>query len=203
MSRTPRRSGLVTNLPPVTLDELTTLSVTNIANDADLPPQTLTYTVTALVDTNAMIANGWPLNYATTNPSPIINSNGVITWTPDEAQGPGVYIITAVVTDNGAPPLSVTNSFTVTVNEVNLPPVLPSQPDYTINRLTPLVVNNTATDPDIPPNPLTYQLSGPAGATIDPMASSPGRRPWPRAAPPTCSPPLSPIPMLSRWPTGA
>ncbi len=158
---------MVTNLPLVTLDELTTLSVTNIANDADLPPQTLAYTVTALIDTNAMIANGWPLDYATTNPSPIINSNGVITWTPSEAQGPGVYIITAVATDNGTPPLSVTNSFTVTVNEVNTPPVLPSQPDYTINRLTPLVVNNTAADSDIPPNPLTYQLSGPAGAVID------------------------------------
>jgi hypothetical protein len=157
---------VATNLPPAALDELTTLSATNIANDADLPPQTLTYTVTALVDTNAMIANSWPLNYATTNPPPIVNSNGVITWTPGEAQGPGVYIITAVATDNGVPPLSVTNSFTMTVNEVNLPPVLPSPPDYTINRLTPLVVNNTATDPDIPANPLTYQLSGPVGATI-------------------------------------
>ncbi len=159
---------VATNLPLVTLDELTTLSVTNIANDADLPPQALTYTVTMLVDTNAMIANGWPLDYAITNPSPIINSNGVITWTPDEAQGPGVYIINAVATDNGTPPLSATNSFTVTVNEVNLPPVPPSQPDYTISRLTPLVVNNAATDPDIPPNPLTYQLSGPPGALIDP-----------------------------------
>jgi hypothetical protein len=33
--------------------------------------------------------------------------------------------------------------------------------------LTPLVVINTAADSDLPPNPLTYQLSGPAGATID------------------------------------
>jgi len=159
---------LTTNPPPVTLDEMTTLLVTNTANDSDLPPQTLTYTVTMLVDTNAMITNGWPLNYATTNPPPVVNSNGVITWTPGEAQGPGVYIITAVVTDNGAPPLSATNSFTVTVNEVNTPPVLPSQTNYIINDLSTLVVTNTATDSDIPVNPLTYQLiSFPAGATID------------------------------------
>ena len=163
---------LTTNLPPQTLDELTTLLVTNTANDSDLPPQTLTYTVTMLVDTNAMITNGWPLNYATTNPPPVVNSNGVITWTPSEAQGPGVYIITAVVTDNGAPPLSATNSFTVTVNEVNTPPFwpanVPSQTNYIINALSTLTVMNTATDTDIPANPLTYQLiSFPAGATID------------------------------------
>jgi subtilisin-like proprotein convertase family protein len=162
---------LTTNLPPQTLDELTLLTVTNTANDSDLPPQTLTYTVTMLVDTNAMITNGWPLNYATTNPPPVVNSNGVITWTPSEAQGPGVYIITAVVTDNGAPPLSATNSFTVTVNEVNTPPFwpanVPSQTNYIINALSTLTVMNTATDTDIPPNPLTYQLSGPTGATID------------------------------------
>jgi subtilisin-like proprotein convertase family protein len=161
----------LTNPPPQTLDELTTLLVTNTANDSDLPPQTLTYTVTMLVDTNAMITNGWPLNYATTNPPPVVNSNGVITWTPSEAQGPGVYILTAVVTDNGAPPLSATNSFTVTVNEVNTPPFwpanVPSQTNYIINALSTLTVMNTATDTDIPPNPLTYQLSGPTGATID------------------------------------
>ena len=149
------------------MNELTTLTVTNPAADSDLPPQTLTYTVTAVVDTNAMIANGWPLGYATGNPPPTVNSSGVISWTPDEAQGPGVYFINTVVTDNGAPPLSATNSFIVTVNEVNTPPVLPSQPNYIINMLTPLVVINTAADSDLPPNPLTYQLSGPTGATID------------------------------------
>ena len=49
-----------TNLPPQTVDELTTLVVTNTASDSDLPPQTLTYTVTMVVDTNAMNLNGWP-----------------------------------------------------------------------------------------------------------------------------------------------
>ena len=158
---------LITNLPPVTMNEMTMLLVTNIANDSDLPPQTLTYTVTMLVDTNAMIANGWPLNYATTNPSPVVNNNGVITWTPDEAQGPGVYIITTVVTDNGVPALSATNSFIVTVNEVNLPPVLNLPPNTNILEFVAFTAQATATDPDIPPNPLTFALvSGPAGLTV-------------------------------------
>jgi hypothetical protein len=67
--------------------------------------------------------------------------------------------------------LSATNSFTVTVNEVNTPPFwptnVPSQTNYNINDLGALTVMNTATDTDLPPNPLTYQLSGPAGAGID------------------------------------
>jgi len=158
---------LITSLPPQTLNELTTLLVTNTANDSDLPPQTLTYTVTMLVDTNVMIANGWPLNYATTNPSPVVNNNGVITWTPGEAQGPGVYIITAVVTDNGVPPLSATNSFIVTVNETNLPPVLNLPPDTNIVEFVAFTAQATATDPDLPPNPLTFALvNGPAGLTV-------------------------------------
>jgi subtilisin-like proprotein convertase family protein len=174
---------LTTNLPPLTMDELTLLTVTNTASDSDLPPQTLTYTVTMLVDTNAMITNGWPLNYATTNPPPVVNNNGVITWTPGEAQGPGVYIITAVVTDNGAPPLSATNSFTVTVNEVNLPPVLTLPPDTNIEEFVAFTAQATATDPDIPPNPLTFALvSGPAGLTVTTngvITWTPGQPPGP------------------------
>jgi hypothetical protein len=146
---------LNTNLPAVTMDEMTTLLVTNIAADADLPPQTLAY---------SLLNN--PLAGASIDPA-----SGLITLSPLEVDGPTNVTLTAVVTDNGSPPLSATNSFTVTVNEVNVAPFwptnVPSQTTYVINRLTPLVVNNTAMDSDLPVNPLTYQLSGPSGATID------------------------------------
>ncbi|HAO79836.1 MAG TPA: hypothetical protein DCQ92_12850, partial [Verrucomicrobia subdivision 3 bacterium] len=161
---------LSTNLPGQIINELTTLTVTNTATDTNAGV-TLTYTLTMAIDTNAMIANGWPLNYATTTPSPVISAKGIITWTPSEAQGPGVYIITTIVTDNSVPPLSATNSFTVTVNEVNTapfwPPNVPSQTNYTVAALSTLVVTNMALDSDIPVNPLTYQLIGPLGALID------------------------------------
>ena len=170
--------GASTNPPPVFLatppntniNEMTTLTVTNAATDANTN-LTLSYAVTISVDTNAMTANGWPLNYVGTVPAPVISNNGIITWTPSEAQGPGVYIITTIVVDNGSPPSSAQNSFIVTVNEVNTPPFwppnVPNQTNYTINDLSTLTVMNTATDTDIPPNPLTYQLAGPSGATID------------------------------------
>ena len=147
----------VTNTPPrlpaqnnANIDELTTLMVTNTATDAESPPQILSYMVGMAVDTNAMNLNGWPLTYAGTVPSPAISLNGIITWTPGESQGPGVYIITTVVTDDGLPPLSASNSFQVTVKEVNLAPFwptnVPSQTNYDISATTTLVVTNTAMD---------------------------------------------------------
>ena len=56
--------------------------------------------------------------------------------------------------------LRVTNSFTVTVNESNRPPVLPAQTNLSMDELTLLVVTNTATDADEPKDALTYELLG-------------------------------------------
>jgi len=132
------------------IDELTLLIITNTATDSDLPTNTVTYT---LIDPPAGAS---------------IDTNGIITSIPSEAQGPGTAVITTVVTDNGIPNLSATNSFTVVVNEINLAPILPAQPDRTVNPLTLLIVTNTAVDPDIPANALTYVLVNPPdGANID------------------------------------
>src|SRR6185295_7357580 len=87
-----------------TLAELTTLRVTNTATDPDSPANTLTY---SLVGAPAGVA---------------ISTAGVITWTPTETQGPGTNIITTLVTDNGTPALSASNSFVVVVTEVNTAP---------------------------------------------------------------------------------
>jgi len=91
----------------------------------------------------------------------------VITWTPTEAQGPSTNVFTTVVTDDALAPLSATNTFVVVVSEINSPPTLPAQIDTTIPELTTLVVTNTAADPDLPANLLSYALqSGPANAVI-------------------------------------
>jgi hypothetical protein len=139
-------------LPPQTnrvVNEQTTLVVTNTGMDSNIPADALTY---ALLTPPA---------------GAVIDTNGVITWTPTEAQGPSTNTITTVVTDNGSPPMSATNSFTVIVNEVNTAPVLPGQSTKTIAVLATLTMTNTATDSDIPVNTLTYVLTtAPAGATI-------------------------------------
>ena len=125
-----------------TVDEAMLLTFTNSATDADLPAQTLTYSLDP----------GSPIG-ASIDPA-----TGIFTWTPTEAQGPSTNTFTTVVTDNGSPPLSATNSFTVIVNEVNSAPTLPALASQTINELATLTVINTATDTDLPVNTLTYQL---------------------------------------------
>src|SRR5262249_20098065 len=91
----------------------------------------------------------------------------IISWTPGSGQAPSTNLFTTVVTDNGTPPLSATNSFLVVVTAANQAPVLPNQPNQTIAELTPLVVNNTGNDPDGPPSGLSYTLlAAPASATI-------------------------------------
>ena len=115
-----------------TINELVQLVVTNGASDGDVPANFLSY---QLLNAPA---------------GAVIGSGGVIRWTPTEGQGPGVYTLTTVVTDDGVPALSATNSFTVTVNEVNSAPVLPVQKQRTINELAQLVVATGATDADLP-----------------------------------------------------
>jgi hypothetical protein len=136
--------------PAMAVDELTTLRITNTASDSDIPALTLTYT---LLDPPA---------------GAIIDTNGIITWTPTEAQGPSTNFITTVVSDSGAPELSATNVFEVVVREINQAPVLPVQTNRTIAGMTMLVVTNTASDPDIPVNALSYALLvAPTNAVID------------------------------------
>jgi hypothetical protein len=45
----------------------------------------------------------------------MINSNGIITWTPGAPDAGGSFKLTTTVADNGLPPLSATNAFTVFV----------------------------------------------------------------------------------------
>ncbi len=85
---------------------LTTLIITNTATDLDIPTNTLSY----------VLAN--PPAWATITP------NGIITLTPTLAADGTTNTITTVVTDNGLPSLSATNSFSVIVT-TNLPPIPP------------------------------------------------------------------------------
>jgi hypothetical protein len=150
------RAPILAEIEAQTVDELTSLSFTASATDEDVPANTLTFALAA-----------------GTNPVPtgasIDPSSGVFSWTPTEAQGPGVYTFKVVVSDNGSPALSDEQEVTVTVNEVNQAPVLGSIGNKTVNEGLLLTFTATATDDDLPPNTLRFGLTGtvPAGASID------------------------------------
>lgn len=148
----------VLTLPaPTSINEQTAYSATATATDSDVPTNSLTF---ALVSGPAGLA---------------VSPTGAINWTPLESQGSNTYTVFISVTDTNpvafnATFLSVTNSYQITVNEVNLPPVLTPPSNQTITEENPLSgVTASATDPDFPANPLTYSLvTPPAGMSINP-----------------------------------
>jgi hypothetical protein len=94
-------------------------------------------------------------------------STGAISWTPTEAQGPGVYEVMVRVIDNGEPQLAHNHPFNVTVSEVNRPPLLAEVAEATVHAGTTVAIRLSATDPDLPANTFTFSLiSGPEGATV-------------------------------------
>ncbi len=128
------------------------------ATDADLPAQTLTF---------SLAASSAPAGAA-------ITPQGAFSWTPSEAQGPGDVIVQILVTDSTG--LSDTRSVRIRVAESNQAPVLNAIGDKSINEAALLDFTATATDPDLPANALTFSLGpgAPAGAAISPQ----GRFTW-------------------------
>ena len=133
-----------------TVNEGSLLTFTLSATDPD-SGQTISYSI------SGGSQSGMSLN----------SSTGAFSWTPTEAQGQGSYPFTFRVTDNGTPVLYDEESITITVNEVNVAPVLAAIGAQTVDELTALSFTATATDADLPANTLTFSLIGaPAGATI-------------------------------------
>ncbi len=90
--------------------ELTTLTFNVTAFDADLPADTLRYTLDSA-------PAGATVNATT----------GAFLWTPTEAQGPNSYTVVVRATDSSG--AFDTEDITINVLEVNLAPVLAALPD--------------------------------------------------------------------------
>jgi hypothetical protein len=136
-------------IPAQTVDEGSLLTFTAAATDADIPANTLTYSLV-----------GAPSG------ANIVGSTGEFSWTPTEAQGPGTYNFTVRVSDGS---LTHDRTVSVTVSEVNVPPLLASIPAQTVDAGALLSFTASATDADLPANILTYSLiNAPGGAAIHP-----------------------------------
>ncbi len=99
-------------IPNQTLVAGRTLLLTNLASDADAPPQTLTYTLLT------------PPTGAAIN-----SASGVLSWRPTIAQSGTTNLLAVMVSDNGLPILSATRNFTVSV-------LAPAQPSFGLCTLS-------------------------------------------------------------------
>ncbi|MDZ4821471.1 MAG: putative Ig domain-containing protein [Planctomycetota bacterium] len=137
-------------IPNKAVSEGQLLTFTAQGGDADLPNDTLTYSLLA----------GFPTGAA------IDASTGVFTWTPTAAQGPGTYTISVRVTDSHGS--SATQAFSVNVADSAVAPVLGAIGDRNVNEGSQLTINATATDANLPNDTLVYSLENkPVGMTIN------------------------------------
>jgi hypothetical protein len=155
------------NTPPVlatiagrTINVGANLLITNTATDTDVPAQTLTYSLPV-----------GPTNAA------IVATNGLLSWRPLVTQANTTNPFSVVVTDNGTPNLSATQSFSVLVNPLTAPtfsaPALTggqigfaingqAGPDYAVQVSSNLTSWNTLFITNSPAMPFTWTTN--AGA---------------------------------------
>jgi hypothetical protein len=137
------------SIPAQTVTQGSLLSFTVSATDADLPANTLNFSLVGAPDGAA-----------------IDSINGLFTWTPTNVQGPGVFNFSVRVGDGT---VTQDQPVSVTVHRINTPPVLSPIPPQTVVEGSPLNFTASATDADLPPDPLAFSLiNAPSGATIHP-----------------------------------
>jgi hypothetical protein len=138
-----------------TISENSIFSYTPVVSDSDVPAQTLTFSLLPGAPPAALFST----------------SNGQITWSTTEGDGGSSNAFRIVVTDNGSPNLSATQTVVVIVTEINSPPVMTGAPtQVTFNEDTSSSITLGATDPDLPAQTLNWQFVGvvPSGISIDP-----------------------------------
>ena len=153
----------------VNVAENTTAVTTVTATDADVPADTLTYTITGGADAADFAIN---------------SSTGVLTFvsgkdfeTPADADLDGVYEVQVTVDDGNG--LNDVQDISVTITDANETPTITSDGGgataaINVAENTTAVTTVTATDPDVPADTLTYTITGGADAADFAINSSTG-----------------------------
>ena len=145
--------GPLTNLVTVNEGAIAAFTVT-VTRAEEIPPYPTT--------TRLRIAETLPTNAAFTA------ETGVFRWATVEVDGPSTNRFTVIAEDASDTNVFASAVVTVKVSEVNSPLVYKSPTAFYLWRNEPFAVSLKYQDPDLPPNHLTYYVSGaPAGMTLD------------------------------------
>ncbi len=154
------RAPLLTPIGNQTVNEGVALQLTVMASDPDGDALTLQ-------------ASGLPQGATFTDAG---NGTGSFAWTPGFAQS-GNHVVSFTAMDGGTPVLNATESITITVGDVNRPPVLAAIGDRSVNEGELLQFAVSATDPD--GNGLVLQLANaPLGAALQDNGDGTGTLAW-------------------------
>ena len=129
----------ITTISDQVLNEGESLNLQVSATDSDLPKQNLTYS----------------LDQSSENLGITISQTGLITFTTNETHGAQDFNVAVSVSDGE---LSSSESFTLTINEVNNRPQITTISDQVLNEGESLNLQVLATDSDFPKQNLTYSL---------------------------------------------
>lgn len=99
---------------------------------------------------------------------------GVLSWKPNEKQGPKTYKVKLVVKTTGSQIVDASRDFSINVKEVNDPPVILDVGEQTVAAGGTLNLLIRGVDPDDPPQDLEYRFGAaiPRGARLDPRSGS-------------------------------
>ncbi|MES2791133.1 MAG: cadherin domain-containing protein, partial [Planctomycetota bacterium] len=145
--------------------ENTTAVGTVIATDADLPSQTVTYSITGGADSTLFS---------------IDSATGILTFNvapnyeaPTDAGANNVYNVDVTANDNSG--LTTVQSIAVTVTPVNdNAPIFSSSATFNVAENTTAVGTVIATDADLPGQTVTYSITGGADSTLFSIDSATG-----------------------------
>jgi len=155
---------VITSIGNLSISENSTAVTTITATDADLPIQSLTYSIVA----------GSDLAFFSINPSTgelafIVAPDYEI---PTDAGKDNIYNVTVQASDGA---LAITSDISVTVNGINdNTPLIASNDVFAIPENTTAVTTVTAKDADLPAQTLTYSIVGGADSTLFAINSSTG-----------------------------
>ncbi len=121
----PNNAPSLTPVSDQTVNVGVTVNVTNVATDADVPAQAITFSLLS-------------------GPGSVDPVTGVFTWRPAVINSGTTSGIQIVATDNGSPNLGATNSFSVIVNPLTSPTV--SEPNYADGQFTLTVTGQVGPD---------------------------------------------------------
>ncbi len=131
------------------VDEGVALSFTAVATDADVPADVLRFSL-----------DNEPVGAA------IDAVTGEFSWTPTEADGPGLFTFDVVVTDDDVPALADRETITVTVTEVNDEPVALISAGSTVVEGSTLALDGSGSS-DVDGSVAAYAWSVTSGAVLD------------------------------------